>query len=146
MNKNLLLQKDLKNKIYKHMHMTAISKNVYFDVLDGIVDEYNNTYHKTVKMKPIDVKSDYFAEYNEESNEKEPKIKVGDHVKISKFENVFAKGYTPNWSEETFAVNKIKNTVPWTYVISDLNGEKIGEVFMKKNCRKLIKKNLGLKK
>ena len=62
----------LKNKIYKHM--TAISKNVYFDVLDDIVDEYNNTYHRTIKMKPIDVKDDSFAEYNEESNEKDPKF------------------------------------------------------------------------
>ena len=101
----------LKNKIYKHM--TAISKNVYFDVLDDIVDEYNNTYHKTIKMKPIDVKSDSFAEYNriafnEESNEKDPKFKVGDHVTISKFKNVFAKGYTSNWSEEIFVVTKNK--------------------------------------
>ena len=96
----------LKNKIYKHM--TAISKNVYFDVLGNIVDEYNNTYHKTIKMKPADVKSDSFAEHNEESNENDPKFKVGDHVRISKFQNVFAKGYTPNWSEEIFAVKKKK--------------------------------------
>ena len=70
----------LKNKIYKHM--TAISKNVYFDVLNDTVDEYNNTYHKTIKMKPIDVKDDSFAEYNEESDVKDPKFKVGDHVRI----------------------------------------------------------------
>ena len=101
-----------KNKIYKHM--TTISKNVYFDVLDDIVDEYNNTHHKTIKMKPIDVGDHSFAEYNEESNEKEPKFKVGDHVRISKFKNVFAEGYTLNWSEEIFVVKKIKNTVPWT--------------------------------
>ena len=69
-------------------------KNVYFDVLDDIVDEYNNTYHKTIKMKPIDVKDDSFAEYNEESNKKDPKFKVGSHVRISKFKNVFDKGYT----------------------------------------------------
>ena len=99
--------------------MTAISKNVYFDVLNDIVDEYNNTYHRTIKMNPIDVKSDSFAEYNEESNEKDPKFKVGDHVRISKYKNVFAKGYKPNWSEEVFIISKIKNTVPWTYVISD---------------------------
>ena len=79
----------LKNKIYKHM--TAVSKNVYFDVLNNIVDKYNNTYHKTIKMKPIDVKSDSFAEYNEESNEKDPKFKVNDHVRISKHKNIFAK-------------------------------------------------------
>ena len=74
----------LKNKIYKHM--AAISKNVYFDVLDDIVDEYNNTYHKTIKMKPIDAKSDSFAEYNEESNEEDPKFKVGDKdFKVQKY-------------------------------------------------------------
>ena len=95
----------LKNKIYKHM--TAISKNVYFDVLNDIVDEYNNTYHKTIKMKPIDVKNS-FAEYNEESNEKDPKFKVGDHIRISKYKNSFAKGYAPNWSEEIFVVKKSK--------------------------------------
>ena len=70
-------------------------------------------------MKPIDVKSDSFAEYNEESNEKDPKFKVDDHVRISKFKNVFGKGYTPNWSEELFIVKITKNTIPWTYVISD---------------------------
>ena len=105
--------------------MAAISKNVYFDVLDDIVDEYNNIYHRTIKMKPIDVKNDSFAEYNEESNEKDPKFKVVDHVRISKYQNIFAKAYAPNWSEEIFVVKKIKNTVPCTYVISDLNGEEI---------------------
>ena len=84
----------LKNKIYKHM--TAISKKNYFDVLDDTVDEYNNIYHKTIILKPIDVKSDSFAEYNEESNEKDPRFRVGDHVRISKSKNVFAKGYTPD--------------------------------------------------
>ena len=71
--------------------MAAISKNVYFDVLNDIVDEYNNTYHKTIKMKPIDVKSDSFAEYNEESNEKDPTFKGGDHVRISKYKNILLK-------------------------------------------------------
>ena len=79
----------LKNKIYKHM--TAISKNVYYDTLDDIVNKYNNTVHKTIKMKPIDVINDSFAEYNEESNEKDPKFKVGDHVRISKYKNIFVK-------------------------------------------------------
>ena len=87
----------LKNKIYKYK--AANSENVYFNVLNDIVDEYNNTYHKTIKMKPIDAKSDSFAEYNEGSNEKDPKFKVGDHVRISKIKNIFAKGYA-NWSEE----------------------------------------------
>ena len=86
--------KTLKNKIYKHM--TAISKNVYFDVLNDIVDQYNNTYHKTIKMKPIDVKNYSFAEYNQESNKKDPKFKIGDHVRILKYEIIFSKGYAPN--------------------------------------------------
>ena len=107
-----------------------------FDVLDDIVDEYNNTYHKIIKMKPLDVGDDSFAEYSEESNEKDPKFKVGDHIRISKFRNVFAKGYTPNWSEEVFVVKKIKNTVPWTYVISDLNGEEIVGSFYEKELQK----------
>ena len=88
--------------------MTAISKNIYFDVLNDIVDEYNNTYHKSIKMNPIDVKRDSFAEYNEKSNEKDPKFKVGHHVRISKYKNIFAKGYAPNWSEEIFVVKKVK--------------------------------------
>ena len=94
----------IKNKIYKHN--TAISKDVYFGVLDDIVDEYNNTYHKTIKMKPIDDKSDSFAKYKEESNEKDPKFKVDDHVRISKTKNIFVKGYIPNWSEEIFVSKK----------------------------------------
>ena len=131
----------LKSKIFKHM--TAISKNIYFDVLDDIVDKYNNTVHRTIKMKPIEVTGDYYAEYNEDrSNKKHPKFKVGDNVRISKNKNFFTKGYTPNWSEEVFVINKIKNTVPWTYAISDLNGEKIIESFYEKELQKLIKKNL----
>ena len=86
----------LKNKIFKHM--TDISKNVYFDVLDNIVNKYNNTVHRTIKMKPIDKPSDSYAEYNEDSNETKPKFKVGDHVRISKYKTIFAKGYTQNWS------------------------------------------------
>ena len=130
----------LKNKIFKHM--TAISKNVYFDVLDDIVNKYNNTVHRTIKVKPIDVTNDSFAEYNEDSNKKSPKFKVGDHVRISKYKNIFAKGYVPNWSEEIFIDSKIKNTVPWTYVINILMVKRLWEVFMKKNCKRLIKKNL----
>ena len=95
----------LKNKISKHM--IAISKNVYFDVLDDTANKYNNTIHKTIKMKPIDVMGDSYAKYNENSNKKDPKFKVGDHVRTSKYENIFAKGYTPNWSEEIFVISKI---------------------------------------
>ena len=71
-------------------------------------------------MKPADVGDNYFAEYNEESNESDPKFKVGNHVRISKFKNIFAKGYFSNWIEEIFVVKKIKNTVPWTYIFNDL--------------------------
>ena len=117
----------LKNKIFKHM--TTISKNVYIDVLNDIVNKYNNTVHRTIKIKPIDVTNDSYVEYNEDSNKKNPKFKVGDHVRISKYKNIFAKRYVPNWSEEVFIVNKIKNTVPWTYTINALNGEKITGTF-----------------
>ena len=117
-----------------------------FDVLDDIVDEYNNTYHKIIKMKPLDVGDDSFAEYSEESNEKDPKFKVGDHIRISKFRNVFAKGYTPNLSEEVFVVKKIKNTVPWTYVISDLNGEEIVGSFYEKELQKTNQKQFRIEK
>ena len=120
----------LKNKIFKHM--TAVSKNVYFDVLDDIVNKYNNTVHRTIKMKPIDVTSDSYAEYNEDSNVTKPKFKVVDHARISKQKNIFAKGYTQNWSEELFIVSKIKDTVPWTYVTNDLNGGKIDGSFYEK--------------
>ena len=103
--------KTLKNKIYKHM--TSISKNVSFDVLDIIVDKCNNTYHRIIKMKPIDVANNSFAECNEECKEKDPQFEVGDHhVRTSKYKNILAKGYTPNWSEEIFIIKKIKSTVP----------------------------------
>ena len=113
-----IIIRTLKNKIYKHM--TTVGKNVYFNVLDDIVNKYNNTYHSSIKVKPKDVTDSVFVKYNEEFNKKDPKFKVGDYVRISKYKNIFAKDYTPNWSEEVFVVKKIKNTVPWTYVISDL--------------------------
>ena len=134
----------LKNNINKHV--TAISKNVYFDVLDDIVDEYNNTYHKTIKMKPIDVKKDPFAEYNEESNEKDPKFKVGDLCQDFKYKNIFAKGYAPSWIEEISFVRKIKNTVSWTYVINDLNEEEIIGSFYEKELQKTNQKEFRIEK
>ena len=76
--------------------MTSISKNIYSNVLDDIVKKYSNTYHSTIKMKPIDVKNNSFTKYNEESNEKDSKFKIKDHVRTSKYKNIFAKGYTPN--------------------------------------------------
>ena len=130
----------LKNKIFKHMK--AVSKNVYFDVLEDIVNKYNNTVQRTIKMKPIDAADDSYAEYNEQSNKRNTKFKFGDHVRISKCKNIFAKGYVPNWSEEIFVIKKVKNTVPWTYLINDLNGQEIIGSFMRKNYKKLIRKNL----
>ena len=93
------------------------------------MNKYNNTYHTTIKMKPIDVKDNTYINTNKEINYKDPKFKVGDYVRISKYKNIFAKGYMPNWSEEVFVIDKIKNTVPWTYVINDLNGEEITGTF-----------------
>ena len=110
----------LKSKICKYM--TSISKNVYIDKLDDIVDEYYNTYHTTIKMKPADVKDNTYINADKEINNKDPKFKVGNHVRISKYKNIFAKEYMPNWSEEVFVIKKVKNTVPWTYVINDSNG------------------------
>ena len=126
--------------------MTAISKNIYFDALDDIVNKYNNTVHITIKMKPIDVKSDSFAEYNENSNKKNPKFKVGNHVRISKCKNIFAKGCAPNWSEEIFIVSEIKNTVPQTYVINNLNGEEITGSFYKKELLKTNQEEFRIEK
>ena len=133
----------LKNKIFKHM--TAVSKNAYFDVLDDIVNKYNNTVHRSIKMKPIDVTSDSYAEYNEDFNKKDPKFKVGDHVRISKYKNIFAKGYTQNWSE-VFLVSKIKDIVWWTYAISDLNGEPITGSFYEKELQKTSQEKFRIKK
>ena len=76
--------------------MTAISKKFYFDVLDDIVDKFNNTFHRTIKMKPVDITDDSYGEYNKDFNKKVPKFKVGDHVRTSKYKNIFAKGYSPN--------------------------------------------------
>ena len=112
----------LKNEIYKYM--TPISKNVYIDKLDDVVNKYNKTY-KTIKMKPVDVKPSIYIDFNKENNKEGLKFKVGDHVRISKYKNIFAKGYVPNWSEVVFVIKKVKTTLPWTYVINDLNGEKI---------------------
>ena len=126
--------------------MTAVSKNIYIDVLGDIVNKYNNTVHRTIKMKLIDVTSDSYAEYNEDSNVTNPKFKVGDHVRISKYKNIFAKGYTQNWSEEVFVVSKIKNTVPWTYVVSDLNGEEITGSFYEKELQKISQEKFRIEK
>ena len=102
--------KTLKKKNYKYM--TSISKNVYIDKLDDIVNEYNNTYHRAIKMKSINVKDNTYINIGKEVNDKDPKFKDSDHVRISKYKNIFAKDYTPNWSEEIILIKEIKNAVP----------------------------------
>ena len=136
----------LKTKICKNM--TSISKNVYIDKLDVIVNEYNNTYHWTIKMKQVDVKDNTYIDSIEllRSNDNDPKFKVGDHVRISKYKNIFAKGYTPNWSEEVFVIKKVKNTVSWTYIINDLNGEEIIGTFYEKELQKTNQKKFRIEK
>ena len=92
--------------------MTSISKNAYTDKLDDIVNQYNNTYHRTIKIKPVDVKDNAYIKFSKDVNDEDPKFKVDDHVRISKCKNIFAKGYTQNQSEEVFVIKKVKNTVP----------------------------------
>ena len=114
-----------KNKRYKYM--TSISKDMYIDKLDDIVNKCNIKYPRTIKMKLVDVKSDTYVNFSKEINDKDPKFKVGDHVKTSNYQNIFAKRYVSIWSEEVFVIKKVKNTVPWTYVISDFKDEKIAK-------------------
>ena len=136
--------KTLKKTIYKYM--TSISKNVYIDKLDDIVNEYNNSYHRTIKMKPIDIKDNTYINIGKEVSDKDPKFKDGYHVRISKYKNIFAKGYTPNWSEEIFVIKEIKNKVPWTYVINDLNGEEIIGTFYEKKLQKIDQQEFRIEK
>ena len=126
--------------------MTSISKNVDIDKLDYIVNEYNSTYHSTIKMKPTDVKVNTYINIDKEVNDQNPKFKVGDHVRISKYKNIFAKGYTPNWSEEIFVIKRIKNTVPWTYVFNNLNSEEIIGTFYEKELQKTNQEQFRIEK
>ena len=126
----------LKNKLYKHM--TATGKNVYYDVLDDVVNKYNNTKHSTIKMKPIDVGDNNKRVYIDEHNEKDSRFKVGNRVRISKFKNIFAKGYASNWSSKIFIVDKINDTVPYTYNLKDLNDEEIIGSFYDKELQNTI--------
>ena len=133
-----------KTKIYKYL--TSISKNVYIDKLDYIVNEYNNTYYRRIKMTPVDVKDNAYIDSGEEVNDEDHKFQVGDHVRISKYKSIFAKGYTPNLSEEVFVIKEVKNTVTWTYVISDLNGEEIIGTFYEKELQKTNQKEFRIEK
>ena len=97
-------------------------------------------------MKAIDVKDNTYINTDKEINNKDPQFKVGDHIRISKYKNIFAKGYTPNWSEEVFVIKKVKNTVLWTYVINDLNGEKITRTFYEKELQKANQEEFRIEK
>ena len=109
---------------------------MYIDKLDDIVNTYS-----TIKIKPVDIKSSTHIDSSKEINDKDPKFKIGDIVRISKYKNVFAKGYVSNWSDEVFVIKKVKNTVPWTYVVSDLKGEEIVGTFYEKELQKKQKTN-----
>ena len=121
----------LGSKIYKYM--TPISKNVYIDKLDDIVNKYNNKYHRTIKMKRLDVKSNTYINSSQEINDKNPKFKIGDIVKISKYKAIISKAYVPNWSEKVLVIKKVKNTMP---AISDFNGGEIVGTFYKNELQK----------
>ena len=92
--------------ITTYKYMISITKNLFIDKLDDIVNRYNNTYHSTIKMKPVDVKPNTYIESSKEINNKNPKFKIADAVRISKYKNIFAKDFTPNWSEEVFVIKK----------------------------------------
>ena len=125
----------IKNKVYKYM--TSISKNLYIHTLDDIAGKYNNKKHGTIKMKPIGVKDNTYFNIDKLLNDKDPKFKVGDYVRISKYKNIFDKGYTPNWSEEIFVNKKIKNTVPFHghILLMILRVKKLLKHSMKKSCK-----------
>ena len=109
---------------------------MYIDKLNDIVAKYNNTYHRKIKMKLVDVKDNPCTDFKKDINDKNPEFKDGDHLRNSKYKNIFAKVYTPNSSKKVFVVSKIKNTIPWTYVINDLNGEEIIGTFYEKKLQK----------
>ena len=134
----------LNTKIYKYM--TSISKNVYIDKLDDIVNKYNNRDHRKNKMEPVDVKDNTYIDSTKLHSNKDPKFKVGDHVKISKYKKKFAKRYTPNWSEEDFLIKKVKNKVSWIYVINDQNGEEIIGTFYEKGLQKTNQQEFSIEK
>ena len=134
----------IKNKTYKHM--ASISKNVYINKLDDILHKYNNKKHRTIKMKPTDVKDNIYIDFGKEVNDDDPKFKVGDHVRISKYKNIFAKGYTPNWPEEVSVIKKFRNAVPWRYVIYYFNSEKITGTFYENELQRTNQQDFRIEK
>ena len=119
---------------------------MHIDKLDDIVNEYNNTYHRTIKMNPIGVKNNTYINIDKKVNDKYPKFKVGDQIKTSKYKSIFAKGYTPNCTEEVFVIKEIKNIVPSTDVINDLNGEKVIGKFYEKELQEIDQQEFRIEK
>ena len=122
--------------------MTSISKNVYVIKLDDIVNKYNNTYHRTTTMKPVDIKSSTYIDFNNENNKESP----SDHARISKYKIIFAKPYLPNSSEEDFLIKKVKISVPWTYVIININSKGFVGVFYRRESQKTKQKEVKVNK
>ena len=134
----------LKSKIYKYM--SSISENVHINQLDDIVNNYNNRYHSTLKTKPFDVKSSTYIDSSQEVNNKDPKFNIVYIVRISKHKNISAKDYVANLSEEVSVIKKVKDTVPWTYVIRDIKGKEIVGTFYKKIVSKKNQQESKVKK
>ena len=129
----------LKNKIYKYVNL--ISKNVYIDKLD-VVNKYNNTYHRTIKMEPIDVNLNICIAFNKENSNEGPKYKIGYHERTSKYKKIFANGYAPNCSEEVFVIKMLKTLGRGYILLVILTAKKLMKYFMKNNYKKQIKKSL----
>ena len=125
--------------------MISVWKNIYIDKLDDIVNKYKNTYHGTIKVKPIDVKSSTYIDPNKEINNRVPKFKVGNNVRILIYKKVFAKGYIPNWSEEVFVIKKVESTLLWMLLLI-LKKRNYWNVLGKRITKKQIKKNSEMKK
>ena len=123
--------------------MTLISKNLSIDKVADTTNKYNNAYHSKIKMNSVDVESSTHIDFVVEKNGENPKLEVGDHVRISKYKNIFAKGYVQNWSEEVFMIKKVKNKVGGYMLLAILTGEEIVVTFYEKELQKHIKKNLG---
>ena len=143
----LLLKDSLELPAPQHYkYITSISKNVYIDKLDDIVYKHNNTYHNKIKIKSFDVKLSKYIDSSKEISDKDPKFKVDDIVRISKWKNIFAKGYVPNRSEKLFFIKKVKKNAPWTYVNSDLKGKDNVGTFHEKQLQKTNQKEFRAEK
>ena len=126
--------------------MTSVSKNVYIDKLDDIVNKYNNTYHSTIKMKTVDVKSNTYIDSSKEINDKDPKFKISDFVRISKYKNIFANVFTLNCSEEVFVIKKVKKLCQGHMLLIIFMEKNFFERFTKKNCKKTNQKEFRIEK